>query len=200
MIAHLRGKLLEKAPNEAIVDCGGVGYALTIPVSTYTSVGDTGSEASFHVYTAVREDAIQLFGFASKEEKAIFEKLIAVSGIGPKLAVTILSGIAVNDLAAAILGGDAARLVRIPGVGKKTAERIVLELKDKFQQWAGSVPEVARAAGFTTLQPVEEDVLSALLNLGCARPAAETALRKASEKAADGDFETLFRKALELLR
>lgn len=200
MIAHLRGELLEKHPNAAIVACGGVGYALTIPVSTYTALPEVTAEAKLHVYTAVREDAIQLFGFATTDEKQMFEQLITVSGIGPKLAVTILSGIGVMDLAASVLGGDAARLVRIPGVGKKTAERIVLELKDKFQKWGVAAAIPPGAAVPAILQPVEEDVLSALLNLGCARPAAETALRKAAEAVGGTDFERLFRKALELVR
>ncbi|MCW5964672.1 MAG: Holliday junction branch migration protein RuvA [Bryobacterales bacterium] len=199
MIAHLRGTLLEKHPNGAVLECGGVGYALTLPVSTYTALPEAGAEARMHVYTVVREDAIQLFGFATTDEKAMFEQLISVSGIGPKLAVTILSGIGVNDLAGAVLGGDGARLVRIPGVGKKTAERIVLELKDKFQKWGVALaqPGTAKPA---VLQPVEDDVLSALLNLGCARPAAEAALLKAREVVGSYDFEALFRKALELLR
>lgn len=199
MIAHLRGKLLEKHPNGAVLECAGVGYALTLPVSTFTALPEAGAEARVHVYTAVREDAIQLFGFATTEEKAVFELLITVSGIGPKLAVTILSGIGVKDLTAAILAGDSARLVRIPGVGKKTAERIVLELKDKFPKAAG----IAAAVGNTKpvmLEPVEDDVLSALLNLGCARPAAEAALLKAKQSAGSEDFERLFRKSLEVLR
>ena len=199
MIAHLRGTLLEKHPNGAVVECSGVGYAVTLPVSTYTALPEAGAEARLHVHTAVREDAIQLFGFSTTDEKAMFEHLIGVSGIGPKLAVTILSGIGVSDLAAAVLGGDAARLVRIPGVGKKTAERIVLELKDKFQRW-GSIAATPGAAKPAVLQPVEEDVLSALLNLGCARPAAEAALLKARQAGGASDFESLFRKSLELLR
>jgi len=199
MIAHLRGILLEKHPNGAVVECSGVGYAVTLPVSTYTVLPETGAEARLHIHTAVREDAIQLFGFSSTDEKAMFEHMIGVSGIGPKLAVTILSGIAVKDLAAAVLGGDAARLVRIPGVGKKTAERIVLELKDKFQK-GGSVAASSGAAAPVVLQPVDEDVLSALLNLGCARPAAESALFKARQAVSGDSFESLFRKSLELLR
>ncbi len=200
MIAHLRGELLEKHPNGAVIACGGVGYALTLPVSTFTALPEPGAEAKVHVYTAVREDAIQLFGFATIDEKQMFEQLITVSGIGPKLAVTILSGIGVKDLAASVLGGDAARLVRIPGVGKKTAERIVLELKDKFQKWGIAAAVAPGVAAVTALKPVEEDVLSALLNLGCARPAAESALLKARDAVGGGDFEKLFRRALELVR
>lgn len=199
MIAHLRGILLEKHPNEVIVECSGVGYALTVPISTFTLLPQEGEETRLRIYTAVREDAIQLFGFATSDEKSIFEKLIGVSGIGPKLAVTILSGIGVSDLVAAILGGDAARLVRIPGVGKKTAERIVLELKDKFRQWSSS-PQLTATAPAGSMAPIEDDVLSALLNLGCARPAAEAALLKARDTVETKEFEQLFRKALDLLR
>jgi len=199
MIAHLRGLLLDVKPNEVVVECNGVGYAVTVPISTYTVLPGIGKEARMHIYTAVREDAIQLFGFATPEEKALFEKLISVSGIGPKLAVTILSGIGSDDLVVSIRGEDTARLVRIPGVGKKTAERIVLELKDKLKDW-GLSTTVAISAKAGPLIPVEEDVLSALLNLGCARPAAEAALVKARDAVGSEDFERLFRKSLELVR
>lgn len=199
MIAHLRGVLLDVKPNEVVVECNGVGYAVMVPISTFTALPGQGAEARLHVYTAVREDAIQLFGFATTGEKALFEKLIGVSGIGPRLAVTILSGIGADDLVTAIRGEDAARLVRIPGVGKKTAERIVLELKDKLGDWGlpAATTAVPKAGA---LSPIEEDVRSALLNLGCARPAAEAALLKARESVGSGDFELLFRKALELVR
>lgn len=199
MIAHLRGILIEKHPNEVIVECAGVGYALTVPVSTFTALPDLKQEARVHVYTAVREDAIQLYGFATREEKRLFEQLITVSGIGPKLAVTILSGMAAPDLVVTIRSGDAAKLVRIPGVGKKTAERIVLELKDKLQGFEALLP-VAGPKPVAALSPVEDDVLSALVNLGCARPAAEAALLKAKGQVDSADFELLFRKALELVR
>ncbi len=199
MIAHLRGSLLDVKPNEIVLECNGVGYAVVVPISTFTALAGEGKEARLHVYTSVREDAIQLFGFATKGEKALFERLISVSGIGPKLAVTILSGIGTDDLVAAIRGEDAARLVRIPGVGKKTAERIVLELKDKLKDW-GTAATVAAAPKAGPLSPVEDDVLSALLNLGCARPAAEAALIKGRESVGSDDFERLFRKALELVR
>src|SRR5579884_2865754 len=132
MIAHLRGIVLEKHPNQVIVEAGGVGYDVQIPISTYTSIPREGSAVALRIYTHVREDALLLFGFATVEEKLVFERLIAVSGIGPKLAVTVLSGLPTPELVAAIRGGDVQRLVRIPGVGKKTAERIVLELKDKL--------------------------------------------------------------------
>jgi Holliday junction DNA helicase RuvA len=200
MIASLRGKLLEKHPNQVIVDTGGVGYDVTIPVSTFSSLGETGSEVRLRIHTHVREDAIQLFGFLTAEEKTVFERLISVSGIGPKLAITVLSGLATPDLVAAIREGSVERLVRIPGVGKKTAERMVLELKDKLDMFPG----VPRAAAATTpgdaLSAVEQDVLSALLNLGCQRAAAEVAVRKARAAGAGVEFEPLFRKALEVVR
>ncbi len=200
MIALLRGSLLEKHPNQAIVDTGGVGYDVTIPVSTYTHLPDAGAEVLLRIHTHVREDALSLYGFLTQDEKALFEKLIGVSGIGPKLAVTILSGLAAPDLINAIRRGEVERLVRIPGIGKKTAERMVLELRDKLPAVTGEEPPAAAAGA---LSPVEQDVLSALLNLGCARPQAEAAVRKAkagAPAATAADFEPLFRRALELVR
>jgi holliday junction DNA helicase RuvA len=199
MIAHLRGTLLEKRPNQAIVDVQGVGYDVAIPVSTYSSLPDTGSEVRLRVHTHVREDAIALFGFASADEKILFEKLIGVSGIGPKLAITALSGLAAKDLISAIRSGQTERLVRIPGVGKKTAERIVLELRDKLEGLGGTAA-TAPAEKPVVFSDIETDVLSALVNLGCQRGQAETAIRKASAAAAGSDFEPLFRRALELIR
>ena len=197
MIAQLRGLLLEKHPNQAIVETGGVGYDVTIPVSTFTQLPDAGSEVRLRIYTHVREDALALYGFLTQEEKALFEKLIGVSGIGPTLAVKILSGLAASDLIAFIRRGEVASLVRIPGIGKKTAERMVLELRDKLPAVAGAdEPQTPES-----LSPIDQDVLSALLNLGCARPQAEAAVRKA--KAGGGgmmEFEPLFRRALELVR
>lgn len=201
MIAHLRGVLLEKHPNTAIVEAGGVGYELTIPVSTFTSLPDTGGEVRLRVHTHVREDAISLFGFTTREEKSLFEKLISVSGIGPKLAVTILSGLAAADLITAIRNGDVQQLVRIPGIGKKTAERIVLELREKLDAAMG-----ATAAASPTGKPKtsftsdEEDVISALLNIGANRASAEAAVNKAKAEAPGATFEVLFRTALRLLR
>src|SRR5579863_31453 len=133
MIAFLRGKLLEKHPNQVIVDTGGVGYDVTIPISTFSALPNSGAEIQLRIYTHVREDALALFGFHTVEEKAIFERLISVSGIGPSLAIKVLSGMATADLIASIRNGHVEQLVRIPGVGKKTAERIVLELKDKVE-------------------------------------------------------------------
>jgi len=201
MIALLRGVLLEKHPNQAVVDAGGVGYDVTIPVSTFTHLPDAGAEVRLRIYTHVREDALALYGFLTQDEKTLFEKLIGVSGIGPTLAVKILSGVMAADLIHAIRRGEVERLVRIPGVGKKTAERMVLELRDKLPAVTGEEPEAAAAAA---LSPVDQDVLSALLNLGCARPQAEAAVRKAKTAAgvssASVDFEPLFRRALELVR
>ncbi len=196
MIALLRGVLVEKHPNQAILETGGVGYDVTIPVSTYTQLPNVGAEVKLRIYTHVREDTLALYGFLSQDEKALFEKLISVTGIGPTLAVKVLSGVAAAELIHAIRRGEVDKLVRIPGVGKKTAERMVLELRDKLPAPAGE--EAAPPA--ETLTPVDQDVLSALLNLGCARPAAEAAVRKAKAAGAPADFEPLFRRALELVR
>jgi Holliday junction DNA helicase RuvA len=198
MIAHLRGILLEKHPHQAIVDCQGVGYDVAIPVSTYTRLPDAGAEVRLRIYTSVREDAIQLFGFFSVEEKQLFEKLITVSGIGAKLALTALSGLPTADLAAAIRGGEVTMLTRIPGVGKKTAERMVLELRDKIDAvaGAGAKPLVSAAP----VSEIEADIISALVNLGSPRPAAEAAVRKARATVPGEEFEPLFRRSLELVR
>jgi holliday junction DNA helicase RuvA len=195
MIALLRGILLEKHPNRTIVDVGGVGYDVIVPVSTFARLPDTGAEVRLRIHTHVREDALALYGFLTADEEMLFEKLIGVSGIGPKLAVTVLSGLAAADLMGAIRRGETERLVRIPGVGKKTAERMVLELRDKLPPAAAAEGGPAPAA----LSAIDQDVLSALLNLGCARPAAEAAVRKA-KAAGVAEFEPLFRKALELVR
>jgi Holliday junction DNA helicase RuvA len=198
MIAFLRGVLLEKHPNQVVVDVGGVGYDVTIPVSTFSSLPAAGGQVEFRVHTHVREDAISLFGFATAKEKALFEKLISVSGIGPKLAITALSGLAADALVTAVRAGAVDQLVRIPGVGRKTAERIVLELRDKLD--ALGAPAPAGPAAPAVFDAVESDVISALTNLGLARPAAETALRKARSSGVSADFETLFRKSLEFSR
>jgi Holliday junction DNA helicase RuvA len=198
MIALLRGVLVEKHPNQAIVEAAGVGYDVTIPVSTYTHLPDPGSEVRLRIHTHVREDALALYGFLTADEKALFEKLISVSGIGPTAAVKILSGLAAPDLIRAIQRGEVDRLVRVPGVGKKTAERLVLELRDKLPAVTGEEPAAPTAAA--SLSAIEQDVLSALLNLGCARPQAENAVRKAKAAGAAQDFEPLFRAALEMVR
>jgi Holliday junction DNA helicase RuvA len=198
MIGHLRGTILEKHPNQVIVESAGVGYEVQIPISTYTALEEPGASAALRIYTHVREDTLLLFGFATPEEKALFERLISVSGIGPKLAITVLSGLPTADLVAAIRNSDVGHLVRIPGVGKKTAERMVLELKDKL---AGidTTGKTAAAAG-PPLSTLERDVLSALQNLGCSRPAAEDALRKVKERGVPAEFEPLFRAALAAVR
>jgi len=196
MIALLSGVLVEKHPNQVIVDVAGVGYDVTIPVSTFSKLPDTGATVRLRIYTHVREDALALYGFLAQDEKALFEKLISVSGIGPTLGVKVLSGLAAPELILAIRKGEVDRLVRIPGVGKKTAELIVLELRDKLPAAAGQDVDTPAPA----LTPIDQDVLSALLNLGCARPAAEAAVRKAKAAGASSDFEALFRRALELVR
>jgi Holliday junction DNA helicase RuvA len=197
MIAHIRGTILEKHPNQVIVESAGVGYDITIPISTYSALPEVGAEVRLRIHTHVREDALSLFGFFTQDEKTLFEKLIGVSSIGPKLAVTVLSGLPTAELIGSIRQGQAENLVRIPGVGKKTAERIVLELRDKLDLLAVGVPAAQPAV---TLSALEQDVLSALLNLGCARPAAEAAVRKAKAQGPAGDFEQYFRRALELIR
>jgi Holliday junction DNA helicase RuvA len=200
MIGHLRGTILEKHPNQVIVESAGVGYDVQIPISTYTALAEPGATAALRIHTHVREDALLLFGFATAEEKALFERLISVSGIGPKLAITVLSGLPTADLVSAIRGGDVAHLVRIPGVGKKTAERMVLELKDKLAGVDVAGKTAAPASAGVPLDPIDQDVLSALQNLGCSRPAAEEALRKVKERGAPAEFEPLFRAALAAVR
>jgi Holliday junction DNA helicase RuvA len=190
MIAHLRGRLLAKHPNQAIVETAGVGYDVTISVPTFSDLPGVGSEVALHIHTHVREDVIALYGFGRTGEKQLFEKLIGVSGIGPKLAITILSGMAAEEMIAAIRGNDLARLTRIPGIGKKTAERLVLELRDKLP--AGG-PELSVVSGRNA---VEEDVLSALVNLGYQRISAEKAV---AASAKNGSFEVVFREALGAL-
>jgi Holliday junction DNA helicase RuvA len=199
MISHLRGALLEKNPNAVVVDVHGVGYEVTIPVSVYTSLPAVGAEVSLYIHTHVREDALSLFGFISGADKALFEKLISVSGIGPKLAVTALSGMASAELIAAIRGGALEQLVKIPGVGKKTAERMVLELRDKLDQIGAPARAAGAPAATSNFSAIEEDTISALMNFGSARAAAEAAVTKARGDGA-GDFDALFRRALKLIR
>jgi Holliday junction DNA helicase RuvA len=196
MIARLRGILVEKHPNQAVLDVGGVGYDVAIPISTFATLPETGVEVILRIHTHVREDILALYGFLTLDEKNLFEKLIGVSGIGPGLAVKVLSGMAAGDLLTAIRRNELDRLIRIPGVGKKTAERMVLELRDKLPAPAGEEPAGLRPS----LSQLDEDVLSALSNLGCARPAAEAAVRKARAGGVADEFEPLFRKALELVR
>jgi holliday junction DNA helicase RuvA len=194
MIAHVRGTLLAKHPNQAIVETGGVGYDVTISVPTFSDLPGIGGEVALHIHTHVREDVIALYGFLRAAEKALFEKLITVSGIGPKLAITILSGMAADEMVNAIRGNDIARLTRIPGIGKKTAERMVLELRDKV-----TVEKTGEIAAAAATSPIEEDVLSALVNLGYQRAAAEKALAAVFKNGRTGPFDALFREALAVL-
>jgi Holliday junction DNA helicase RuvA len=189
MIAHLRGKLIAKHPNQAIVEAGGVGYDVTISVPTFSELPALNTEVSLFIHTHVREDALALFGFLRQQEKQLFEKLLSVSGIGPKLAITILSGMPADAMVAAIKGNNIAGLTRIPGIGKKTAERMVLELRDKLEGF-GISAEVLTAAS-----PVEEDVISALVNLGYQRSLAEKAVSGLG-KVSGESFDMLFRKAM----
>lgn len=191
MIAHLRGRLMAKHPNQAVVETAGVGYDVTISVPTFSDLPGVGAEVALHVHTHVREDVIALYGFLRPAEKQLFEKLISVSGIGPKLAITILSGMPTEEMVRAIRGNDLGRLTRVPGIGKKTAERLVLELRDKLEDF-GAAPTVA------AVTPIEEDVLSALTNLGYQRAAAERALAQAAKNGRDS-FDVLFREALAAL-
>jgi len=193
MIAQVRGRLLRKEPQEAIVDVGGVGYRVTIPLSTFYRIGEPGSEVTLLTHTHVREDALALFGFLTLVEQALFERLIAVSGVGPKLAVGVLSGIEAPDLVTALRASDIARLTRIPGVGKKTAERLVLELKDKLQDLPSS------AAATTAPGGAADDIVSALVHLGYSRPEAERAAERAMREHSEGRFEDLLRFALQVV-
>src|ERR1022692_3835058 len=181
MIAHLRGKLLAKHPNQAIVETTGVGYDVTISVPTFSELPAPGAEVALYIHTHVREDQIALYGFRRPAEKLLFEKLITVSGIGPKLAITILSGMAADEMVGAIRGNDIARLTRIPGIGKKTAERMVLELRDKLP-----VESAGEVRTSPAMNAVDEDVLSALLNLGYPRATAEKALAALAKNAKRG--------------
>jgi len=190
MIGWLRGTLWEKTPEYVIVDVGGVGYQVCLPLSSFYDVGELGDEVALRIYTHVRDDTLQLYGFKDLTEQRIFEQLISVAGIGPKLAVTILSGMEADVLAAAIAEKNTARLSTIPGVGKKTAERMVLELKDK-------VEDLAPATASVGPRGVRQDVLSALENLGYRRRDAERALDKVEEPA--DEFEDLLRQTLRIL-
>ena len=191
MIAHLRGTLISKHPNQAIVEAAGVGYDVTITIPTFSDLPALGAEVALFIHTHVREDALALYGFLRAEEKQLFEKLISVSGIGPKLAITILSGMPADTMVGAIKGNNVAALTRIPGIGKKTAERMVLELRDKLEA-------IGVAAAAAAASPVEEDVLSALVNLGYQRALAERAVARLGNTENES-FDSLFRKTLAAL-
>ena len=196
MIAHLRGRILDKQPNRIVVDVNGVGYDVTVPLSTFYGLGDPGAEIALRIHTHVREDALLLYGFATALEQDLFERLIGISGIGPKVALAVLSGIEPIDLVRAIERGDLARLTAIPGVGKKTSERIVLELKDRLPR-----AHVAAVAAGAVQEPpaVRDDVLSALMNLGYHRPLAEKAVDSAIKATPGGEFERTLKQALREL-
>lgn len=195
MIAHLSGTLREKQLQRLIVDVGGVGYDVIVPLSTMYVMGDKGSLVELRIHTHVREDALQLFGFATALEQALFERLISVSGIGPKVSLAILSGIEPAELLRAIRSSDVARLTRIPGVGKKTAERVVLELKDRLPQAPATEPAAPPSAD----DDVRADLLSALGNLGYQRASVEKTVDKVLATAEDRAFEPLLRATLKLL-
>jgi Holliday junction DNA helicase RuvA len=195
MIGQLRGRLAEKRPNQVLVDVGGVGYLVQVPLSTYAALGELHTEVTLLIYTHVREDALALYGFVSAREKHFFEMLLSASGVGPTLALKILSGMSVEELVPAIRGSDLARLTQIPGVGRKTAERMVVELKDKLESVAleAGKPMAASPAG------VEADVISALVNLGYDARAAENAVGEAKRETGVGNFEKLLRATLHSL-
>jgi Holliday junction DNA helicase RuvA len=198
VIAFLRGRILDKQPNRIVVDVNGVGYDVSVPLSTFYGLADIGGEIALRVHTHVREDALALFGFATRLEQDLFERLIGVSGIGPKVGLAVLSGIEPMDLIRAIERGDLARLTAIPGVGKKTSERIVLELKDRLPRVEVAAAGEAPAA---VEQPLllRDDLLSALINLGYHRPLAEKAVEAAIKRTPDGDFERTLKQALREL-
>ena len=197
MIAHLRGRILEKHPNRIIVEVDGVGYDVSVPLSTFYGLGEPGGEIALRIHTHVREDALALYGFASLLEQDLFERLIGVSGIGPKLALAVLSGIEPLELVQAIERGDLARLTAIPGVGKKTSERIVLELKDRLPR---ARPAAVAVGGESQAPALRDDLLSALMNLGYHRPLAEKAVDAALRAGgSDVGFERTLKQALREL-
>ena len=195
MIGQLRGRLAEKRPNQVLVDVGGVGYVVAVPLSTYAALGELHTEVTLLIHTHVREDALLLYGFVSSREKHFFEMLLTASGVGPSLALKILSGMSVEELVPAIRGSDLARLTKIPGVGRKTAERMVVELKDKLEAVAIETerPAASSPAG------VEADVVSALVNLGYEARAAENAVSEAKRETGTAHFEKLLRATLQSL-
>jgi Holliday junction DNA helicase RuvA len=195
LIAQLTGRILRKAPQEAVVEVGGVGYRVHIPLSTFYRLGEDGSEVRLLIHTHVREDTLALFGFLTASEQALFERLISVAGVGPRLALNILSGIEAPELLAALRGSDVVRLTRIPGVGRKTAERLVVELKDKV---TGLGPAASSAPAASPV-PARDDLVSALVHLGYSRPEAERGVERALREDGAGRFEDLLRRALQLL-
>jgi len=204
MIAYLSGKLLEKQATSVIIDVGGVGYEVMIPLSTFYELGEEGADVSLRIYTHVREDTLQLFGFKSEREKQLYLKLISVQGIGAKSGISMLSGMSADEIVTAIRTDNLARLTSIPGVGKKTAERLVIELRDKLNEFtAQSALERAAAGGSAQAEApadaVYDDALSALVNLGYQRNAAEKALKQAIKDGTEISVQKLLRKSLQLL-
>jgi Holliday junction DNA helicase RuvA len=195
LIAHLTGKLIHKQPNTIIIDVAGVGYEVAIPLSTFYDLGELGDAVSLHIHTSVREDAIQLFGFARAGEKELFLKLTTVSGIGPKLGIAMLSGMAAADLIVAIKNNDLGRLTRIPGIGRKTAERLILELRDKL----GAI-SIETETAMPAAQPgIREDTIDALIALGYGRPLAERAVDAALREEGEMTIEAVIKRSLKKL-
>jgi Holliday junction DNA helicase RuvA len=195
VIAYLRGRIYEKHPNRIVVDIDGVGYDVAVPLSTFYGLGEPGSEIALRIHTHVREDTLALYGFATRVEQELFERLISIGGIGPKVGLAVLSGIEPQELVAAIERSDIARLTAIPGVGKKTSERIVLELKDRLPRLDVGVAAAAPGAS----PSLRDDLLSALINLGYHRPLAEKAVDSAMKATPDADFERTLKQALREL-
>src|SRR3982751_2290370 len=200
MIAFLSGKLLDKQANTVIIDVGGVGYEVSIPLSTFFELGDAGTDVQLRIYTHVREDAIQLFGFKTEREREIYLKLISVQGIGAKSGITLLSGMSADEIISAIRSNNLVKLTSIPGVGKKTAERLVIELRDKVDAVsAASADGKAIAVGGSSEDSVFDDALSALVNLGYQRNAAEKALKQAMQDGGEDSVQKLLRRGLQIL-
>lgn len=201
MIAHLSGTLLSKQPNTVIIDVNGVGYEVIIPLSTFYDLGEEREDVSLRIHTHVREDVIQLFGFRTEREKKLFLHLVSVSGIGPRSAITILSGMGADELIPAIRNNELARLVNIPGIGKKTAERLIVELKDKLS--ALSSPELEEqfrvAAGTGSQNNIADDIISALINLGFQRAASEKAVKTTMQENPDANFSQLTKLSMRKL-
>jgi Holliday junction DNA helicase RuvA len=198
MIAYLSGKLLEKQANSVIVDVGGVGYEVMIPLSTFYELGEPGSDIQLRIYTHVREDAIQLFGFKTDRERELYLKLISVQGIGAKSGITMLSGMSADEIISAIRTDNLAKLIAIPGVARKTAERLVIELRDKVGELTAAGAAAAAASG-PSGDAVFDDALSALVNLGYQRVAAEKALKQANQEGGDQTVQKLLRRSLQIL-
>jgi Holliday junction DNA helicase RuvA len=195
MIAYLLGKLLEKNVNSVIIDVNGVGYEVIVPLTTFYKLGEVGSKISLRIYTYVREDTLQLYGFMTEAEKQLFLKLISVQGISTKTGISILSSMNADEIAQAILAKDIVKLTTIPGVGRKTAERLTVELRDKLKDFASNIEYKTDA----DLDGIYKDALSALINLGYQRPIAEAALKKALSENNETDLKELLRRGLQIL-